>query len=217
MEDTVLSRVSHESRNALQELRVGLELLRAEVEDRPSALELVEQVQSTEERIARLFEALQRCAAPLRPASRDVPLEAVWRAAWRHLASRRERRNVRLEEAAGSAGVRGRLDPSLAEDALVELLSRALQVCGEPGTIRVSCAGREIEGRRSVAVAVRDSGPLLSAEDRACILEPLEAARGALLGARRIAEAHGGKVVVDSPPREEPDGWGTEVTLLFPV
>jgi signal transduction histidine kinase len=97
--------------------------------------------------------------------------------------------------------------------ALANLVSNAVKFSPHGGEVLVEVA---LDGDR-LRYAVYDQGPGVPPEDQPRIFEPLhhaasrygEEARppGSGLGlpvARRIAEAHGGRVLVESPPRTQP-------------
>jgi len=95
---------------------------------------------------------------------------------------------------------------------LSNIIENALQMMPDGGSLVVRCFGEA--GR--AGVSVRDTGPGIPDEVRARIFEPLFTTRtkGTGLGlavARRIVEAHGGEIRVESTP-----GSGATFTLLLP-
>ena len=87
----------------------------------------------------------------------------------------------------------------------------------QPVHIVAGHGGEEAHGRRALLrVAFRDNGPGLSAEQRQSIFEPFYTTKpkGTGLGmaiARRIVEAHGGRIEVSSSP-----GEGSTFTVTLP-
>jgi signal transduction histidine kinase len=104
---------------------------------------------------------------------------------------------------------------------LLNLLSNAVKFTPSGGIVRVE-AQRLDDGRIELAVA--DNGPGMDAKDLARALEPFGQAsstprsakvEGTGLGlplAQRLAEAHGGALVLESAP-----GRGTRAALVFPA
>lgn len=97
--------------------------------------------------------------------------------------------------------------------ALVSLLENALQATPASGKICLFAARQEIY----VRIAVRDSGPGISAEYQERIFEPFFTTRsqGTGLGlpiALGVARAHGGKLELESPL-----GQGAEFAMLLPL
>jgi signal transduction histidine kinase len=99
--------------------------------------------------------------------------------------------------------------------AVQSLVRNALEALQEGGCISVSAHREE----NHVVVSVQDDGPGISPETRRHIFDPFysgrEAGRGLGFGlckCWRIAEMHGGRIVVESEP-----GSGATFTLLFPL
>jgi signal transduction histidine kinase len=98
--------------------------------------------------------------------------------------------------------------------ALANLVSNAVKFSPHGGEVRVQVT-RDAEHLR---FAVYDQGPGIAAAEAEAVFEPLLTARrgpedarppGSGLGlpvARRIAEAHGGRLILESPPRTQPGG-----------
>jgi signal transduction histidine kinase len=102
-------------------------------------------------------------------------------------------------------------DPRKLRQAVMNVLSNAIKFSPHGGEVLVEVS-REAETLR---VSVYDQGPGIAASDLEGIFEPFHhraavgEARppGSGLGlpvARRIAEAHGGRIVVESPPHSQP-------------
>jgi signal transduction histidine kinase len=121
-------------------------------------------------------------------------------------------------------------DPRKLRQALANLVSNAVKFSPHGGEVLVEVA-REPSG---VRFTIYDQGPGIRAGEAAHIFEPLyhAAARGedarlpgtglGLPVARRIAEAHGGRVWVESPPRTQPASvarhfTGSKFVLEIPV
>jgi signal transduction histidine kinase len=103
-------------------------------------------------------------------------------------------------------------DLLLLERALVNLVENA-DGAAEGRPLRVTLTGRAEDG--CVRIEVRDDGPGIPDEVRARLFEPLATARPGGIGlglplVRAIAEAHGGRVEIES------DDAGTRATLVLP-
>ena len=108
-------------------------------------------------------------------------------------------------------------DPKALRELIINLVDNALRYTPDGGRVevRVSAQGQE------AAVCVSDTGPGISPEDKELVFEPFyrsESAKkkpGTGLGlaiVKRIAEAHGGRVRVESEP-----GRGTTFTVHLPA
>jgi signal transduction histidine kinase len=114
--------------------------------------------------------------------------------------------------------VRLRCDPMRIEQVLANLVSNAIKYSPSGGAVRVIVAQRP----EIVAISVADEGVGMSADDLEHVFDPFRrgagmtrAIPGAGLGlfvARRIVEAHGGKIAVESV-----QGAGTTFTVRLPV
>jgi signal transduction histidine kinase len=97
--------------------------------------------------------------------------------------------------------------------ALQNVLMNAAQAVGASGRIRIAIGRRD--GHWTIAMA--DNGPGMPPEVKEKAFEPFftTKSRGTGLGlpiAKRVVEAHGGGLTIDTPP-----GGGTVVTLLLPA
>jgi signal transduction histidine kinase len=97
------------------------------------------------------------------------------------------------------------------------LLENSLAACVGPVEIVVRCTAENLGGQQYLRVAVRDNGPGLSVEMAEKVFQPFYTTKlhGTGLGlsiARRIVEAHGGRITAGAAePR------GAEIVLMIPV
>lgn len=139
--------------------------------------------------------------------------------------------NGALERAAGALGEhkverklpeglpRVRADPARVEEVLVNLLENAARYSPVPAAIRLTAAASET----MVTLVVEDNGPGVPSEQQDRIFEKYgqadPEAEGAGLGlfiSRKIVEAHGGRIWVESPIGE-PGQPGTRVSFTLPI
>ncbi|HEX8107185.1 MAG TPA: HAMP domain-containing sensor histidine kinase [Kofleriaceae bacterium] len=114
--------------------------------------------------------------------------------------------------------VRVRCDPMRIEQVLTNLVSNALKYSPPGGSVRVTVAQQP----ELVAIAVADEGVGMSADEIEHVFDPFRRGAGAtraipgaglgLFVARRIVEAHGGEIAVESVPAA-----GTTFTVRLPV
>lgn len=141
-------------------------------------------------------------------------------------------RDARLHVAVAPAGGEPIVaDPRKLRQALANLVSNAVKFSPHGADVLVEVT----RAPEKVRFAVYDQGPGIAAAEQEAVFEPLHhaATRGAdearpagsglgLPVARRIAEAHGGRVWVESPPRSQPahvprQYGGCKVVLEIPV
>jgi len=104
-------------------------------------------------------------------------------------------------------------DPDMLRRALVNLVGNAIDAMPNGGTLSVS-AGTRPDGRYSVVV--EDSGVGIPAEELGKIFEPYFTTKASGLGlglvlTKKIVDAHGGEIFVDSTP-----GKGTRIEVALP-
>ncbi len=112
------------------------------------------------------------------------------------------------------------LDPDLIKEVLWNLLLNAVQAMPEAGELVVTTDLGQIPDRpsqRCVRIAIRDSGVGIAPDNMERLFDPFFTTKpfGTGLGlasARRIIEAHGGTITVQSSP-----GKGTTVTIFLPL
>jgi signal transduction histidine kinase len=204
-------------------------MLAWEVEDRPEALRLIERIQKAQDHLAQLYQEVRGYAAPLK-LERDVwDPAAVWRQAWENLALLRQGRDAALSEERDGVDSRCNLDPFRLEQVFRNVFENALAACADPVRVVVRCQAAELDGRPAVRVAVRDNGPGLGPEQRQRIFDPFftTKTKGTGLGmaiAKRIIEAHGGRIAVGPDPDSRPppedrhaaESGGAEIVITLP-
>lgn len=105
------------------------------------------------------------------------------------------------------------VDPDMLRRAVVNLVGNAIDAMPDGGELRVA-AGYGNDGRYALAIA--DSGAGIPDGDRERIFEPYFTTKSSGLGlglglTRKIVEAHGGEIAVESEP-----GKGTCIRAFFP-
>ncbi len=213
----MIAGLAHESRNALQRSQACLEMLARLARGRPEALDLIDRLQKAQDHLHRLYEDVRSYAAPIRLDRRPCDLAEVWREAWADLAPAapgpprldprgvvRPRRTMPCRPVPPGPG-------------LPQPLRERAGRLPRPGRGRApGTAEAELDGRPAVRVTVRDNGPGLAPEQRPSIFEPFYTTKtkGTGLGlaiARRIVEAHGGRITVG-----DGDGPGAEFVIILP-
>lgn len=194
------SRIAHEVRNPLAIVRSLVQNLKesahAKAEDtRRNCTLVLEEI----DRLARVTASLTGLARPVQPRLSTLSAaETVARVEWlaRHLL---EGRPVTLRTAAGPADASVSADPDLVCQVLLGLISNGADASPEGGIVELEW--RVQDGQ--VVFEVSDHGPGVAPEIRDRIFDPFFTTKavGTGLGlavARELAEAQGGRVVLES-------------------
>jgi signal transduction histidine kinase len=207
--------VAHGLRNPLASLRAAAQLVRRHPES-PSAREhldaIIEEVDRLDRRITHLLSFSR--PAPFHPVSESVPrlidemLPAV--------AQPMREQGVELEMAVPSELPQVRVDPMQLEQALLEIVSNALDAMPTGGRLRIRARSENGATRGGVVVEVSDTGRGIPEHLLASVCEPFFTTRqeGTGLGlaiAKRYVEQNGGRIEIVSRP-----GEGTTVRLRLP-
>jgi two-component system phosphate regulon sensor histidine kinase PhoR len=217
-----ITNVSHELRTPLAAIKASAETLKeGALADPEAAAEFVRHIENETDRLAQMVEELlelsriESGAAPLRMGV--VPVGPLLERCVQRFALQAERAGLRIEvEVADGEELAAQGDEERLAQALANLLHNAIKFTPAGGQVTVSAAAQDGE----VAVAVRDTGIGISAEDRTRIFERFYKAAeargrpGSGLGlaiVKHIVQAHGGRATVESRP-----GQGSTFTVLLP-
>ncbi len=209
--------VAHGLRNPLASLRAAAQLVRSHP-DSPSAAEhldaIVEEVDRLDRRISHLLSFSRPAPYHPMPERLDRLVEGLLPAFAAPMRENQVELQVDLPRDLPEVVV----DPMQLEQALLELVSNALDAMPDGGRLRLSA--RVTNGGSSGAdltIEVSDTGPGIPASVLPSVCEPFFTTRqeGTGLGlaiAKRYVEQNGGKLEIDSPP-----GAGTTVRVRLPA
>ncbi|WP_225411559.1 sensor histidine kinase [Stigmatella hybrida] len=200
--EQLLGVVGHELSAPLKSLHLGLNHLQQEgkLEDGPAARQLTHAARRMDRMLRELLDfirARMTGSLPLNPAPMSLET-AMARAMEEQQKAHPERPLIRAVE----GDLRGQWDETRLTQLLEILLSNALQHSPSGNPVELSAKGRQ----DGVTLAVLDKGPPLLPEEHEALFEPFRKGRkqgreGMGLGlylSRRIAEAHGGRITVES-------------------
>ncbi len=209
--------VAHGLRNPLASLRAAAQLVRRHP-DSPSSAEhldaIVEEVDRLDRRITHLLSFSR--PAPYRPMPErlDRLVEHLLPALAEPIRERRVELDVRVPPDLPEV----RVDPMQLEQALLELVSNALDAMPQGGRLRLDARAADGAGDPgTVVVEIADTGPGIPAHVLPSVCEPFFTTRaeGTGLGlaiAKRYVEQNGGRLEIASAP-----GMGTTVRVTLPV
>ena len=211
------ARLTHESRNALQRMRVCLEMLGDRLDGDPESTALLKRSDQAQDDLQRLLDEVRNFAAPIALEKTECRVPALWREAWNLLQTVRADRRVELIEEISDEDCQGmNLDRFRMVQTFRNIFENALSACRDPVTVRVGCDEVSLSGGRAVRVYVQDNGPGFSETAIHQVFEPFFTTRtkGTGLGlsiVRRIIEAHGGTVQATNSA-----GGGANLTIILP-
>jgi signal transduction histidine kinase len=208
--------VAHGMRNPLASLRASAQLARRHPESAAAGEQLdaiVDEVDRLDRRISHLLSFAR--PAPYRPLVEQLPqLVEGLVPGFTELLREREIRLV-LDLPPDLPEVR--VDPMQLEQAIVELISNAIDAMPDGGTLTVTGRERPAGSGREVLIEVRDTGRGIPPQQMSQVCEPFFTTRaeGTGLGlaiAKRYVEQNGGGLEIESVV-----GEGTSVRLRLPA
>ncbi len=219
MKEALTRMVVHDLKNPVATILLGLEIL-----DRDQVDELPSQVRSTldiisatmrdiQDLVANLLDVHRMEAGELKLERRPVCLREIMEAAAARVAVIARYRKVEVA-VRDETGGRVQVDQALLVRLLVNLLSNAVKFATRASEVEVSAAPGPDGGAR---LEVTNRGPLIPASLHARIFEKFfqveDRAGGPFAGTglgltfcKLVAEAHGGRIQVESPPAGRADG-----------
>ncbi|MGE0605718.1 MAG: ATP-binding protein [Pirellulales bacterium] len=208
--------LAHESRNALQRSSACLEMLELEVEDRPEALDLVKRVHKAQHHLHHLYEEVRAYAAPINLQRQRCNLNELWRDTWANLSVARHGKSIVLCEPLSQPELSAEVDAFAVGQVFRNILENAIAACPEEGEVTIAGRPTQLNERQAVQISFSDNGPGLTDEQRRKIFEPFftTKTKGTGLGmaiARRIIDAHGGKITVGDNPHQ-----GAKIVVTLP-
>jgi PAS domain S-box-containing protein len=208
--------LSHEIRNPLSAIKLNMQILSRKLDldgfDR-------RRLDITAREVTRLEEIMRQLLDTARPAGLEqipVDLAELVRAAVELLEPKLGEGGIRLRQSHARSLPRALGDPGGLQQAVQNLLLNAMEAAGRGGGVRVWTRLASPRRERCLEIGVSDNGPGIAAEDLPRLFTPFFTNRDlgtglGLFNVKRIAEAHGGSVVVKSRP-----GHGASFVLRLP-
>ncbi len=209
--------VAHGMRNPLASLRASAQLARRHPDSAGAGEQLdaiIEEVDRLDRRISHLLSFAR--PAPYRPLVERLPqlVEGLLPS----FAELLRERQIELRLALPSELPEARVDPMQLEQAMVEIVSNAIDAMPARGTLTI--AGRTVrcaDGQQEVVLDITDTGRGIAPEVMSQVCEPFFTTRaeGTGLGlaiAKRYVEQNGGALELESTP-----GKGTTVSIHLPA
>ena len=219
----LLADIAHELRSPVTTMRTMAGALQDGVADEPDRRErAASALVRTSERLLRLVQDLMELAKldlnELPLSMRPVDLCELANSAIRAHEAEAAAEGIILHPPGAKTPIEVTVDPDRITQVLDNVLGNAISYAGEGSEVRIL-----LEDGDPVKISVRDTGKGISAEDIPHIFDsfyradeartPGECHSGLGLSiARRLVEAHGGSMTIESTP-----GQGTRVTVILPT
>ncbi|QEG22668.1 sensor histidine kinase [Mariniblastus fucicola] len=197
----MVSAIAHESRNALQRIQVGVDVLRYEIAEGTEEREDLERIFRAKHDLEHLHNDLRSFAGPIQLEMTDGDLSDVWRLAWSNLQVSHADRKAELIEHSTCDDLTCRFDAFRLEQVFRNLFENSLAAGRDPVQVTVTCANTDIDGKPAISISVRDNGPGMPDEVKARVFDAFHTtkAKGTGLGmaiAKRFIDAHEGSITV---------------------
>jgi signal transduction histidine kinase len=216
--EAIAAGIAHEVRNPLNALQINLGILEQElseiIPDRDGhVFEVIGKIAQELRGLDRFVTEFLRFARPPRPALEPLAVRPLLADLATFIGPECARKGVSLSLVVEGGPETVRADGFQLKHAVLNLVLNALQATAEGGAIAIEAGG----GAEALEIDVRDTGEGMADEVLRRVFDAFFTTRegGTGLGlpiARRIAEAHGGTLVLRSR-----EGEGTVATLRLPV
>lgn len=209
--------LTHESGNLLGRGNAYLEMLAAEVQDRPAAVDLIGKVHKAHADLRRLHEEVRNYAAPIELDCENWNLGTIWRQTWRNIIAGESRDKLpELVEKIAGVDLSCDCDGFRLDQVFRNLFENAIAACPAIARIVVACSMAELHGKPAIRIDVRDNGKGLTPTEAERVFAPFYTtkSKGTGLGlaiVARIVEAHGGTIAAHSRADD-----GAEFSLVLP-
>lgn len=211
----MISVIAHESRNALQRIQVGVDMLGFEMAEDSDSWKDLQRISRAKEDLHHMYEELRSYAAPIKLEYDVCSISQIWRQAWSSLESARTGREVHLVEAYAT-DLDCRVDAFRLEQVFRNLFENSLAACEDPVEISIECHETTIDSNAALLVQVGDNGPGLSENQKSHVFDAFFTTKqkGTGLGmaiAQRILQAHFGTITAGNG---ESGGACIELSIL---
>jgi PAS domain S-box-containing protein len=209
----LVSVVAHEIRNPLQNINMGLEMLKMKIGETPETLEIFQEIDYGVNLLSVTVNELLDYARPLRLQPSPIRVGALVRQAVKVICPYPE--NITINTEFEKEETELLVDIPKVVRVLVNIMSNAIEAMPEGGTIWIRSEMQEEEDYLKLTIS--DNGPGIDEEQLDRVFEPFftTKTRGTGLGlsiCKKIVEAHSGILRIHSK-----EGEGTTLTILLPL
>ena len=205
--------LAHEIRNPLAGIAGVLDIVSRDLPPTSVAREVIDDAKQEAVQINRILTELLDTARPKAPQFRVTDIVGTAEHAVQFARQQAVTKRIHIEFEVKDVLPPLEHDPNQINQVLLNLLLNAIQSMDKPGTIRVTLEPED----DAVRIVVADEGKGISPEHLPSLFRPFFTTKGHGTGlglslARRMVEAHGGTINVESKL-----GEGAQFTILLPV
>ena len=211
----MVSTVAHEVRNPLQNIQMGVDAMKREVQDDTAKMEILDEINYGVDTLNNIIRELLDYSRPAKLHYSKMPIEEIVDGALKRVPHGFENIScqIQLEQCDKEIIV----DVVRITEVLVNLIANAVEALPAGGTLMIRSQFHSDDGVESLHLSLTDTGCGMSEEDLERIYEPFFTTKtnGTGLGiptCRKIIEAHGGKINVTSKIDH-----GTTVEIILPT
>jgi signal transduction histidine kinase len=213
----LVASVVHEVRNPLSAVKMNLRILETKCATDPVVAEHFKLARTQTDRMETMLSDLLDYSKPIELDLTTQTVNQLVDTALQDFEAEAAAARVTVERSVPDGLPPLKVDSARVYQVLLNVLINARQALPQGGTIRISASLVFEPEKHGVRLSIQDSGEGISAENLRHIFEPFFTTRkqGTGLGlsnARKIVEAHGGSLRVESAP-----GQGTTVHLDLPL
>ena len=209
--------IAHEIKNPLQNIRLGLDLLKGEVGEESSLVTVLRGVEQGTRTIDAIVQELLDYSRPLHLHRVPWDLRRIVEGTLYGKQAALEAGGIRVVRDWGDKTYEASTDGVRLEQVLANLFSNAVESMAGGGELRVSLGCQTSQGQEWLAVEVADTGCGIPVHDLESVFDPFFTTKGTGVGlglaiAHRIVELHQGRIEVHSQV-----GQGAVFTVLLPL
>lgn len=211
----MVSTVAHEVRNPLQNIQMGVDALRREVDDDKEKMKILAEIDYGVDTLNSIVRELLDYSRPVTLHYSPLPINKIVDQALKGVAQSLESITCQIELEDADREIM--VDAVKSTEVLVNLITNAVEAMPTGGTLMINSQFHYDDGAEILRLCVSDSGCGITEEDLPRIYEPFFTTKtnGTGLGiptCRKIIEAHGGQISIVSKVDH-----GTTVEIILPV
>lgn len=209
--------IAHEVKNPLQNIRLGLDLLKADLGKEGSQAYVIQGIEQGMKIVDAIVEDLLDYSRPMQLHRAPWDLRQVVDESLSGPEASMEARGIRVVRDWGEGPYESLVDGVRLGQVLSNLFSNAIEAMEPGGELRVSLSRRASQGQEWLSVEVADTGCGIPPQNLDRVFDPFFTTKGTGVGlgmaiAHRIVELHQGRIEVSSQV-----GQGTTFTVLLPL